>query len=102
MLLAENADPLVDLTAASVIDRSGASGMSAVTLPRELIDAINQVGFWDSIPLRAVTRIGACIIFSAVSSCLPAVDTSVSVETAVWTHVGQSGLQPAGWRGQGM
>jgi len=25
--------------------------MSSVTLPQELIDAINNVGFWDSIPL---------------------------------------------------
>lgn len=126
---------------------------AASTLPQELIDAINEVGFWDSIPLWAVTLIGgllitvlsfvmiltvygrmfslwmyaaiapvplssfageptsnvgknflrsyagvclqgvvialACIIFSAVSSSLPAVDTSVSVVTAVWTYVGE-------------
>lgn len=137
----------------TVINQSGVSGMSAVTLPQELIDAINQVGFWDSIPLWAVTLIGgllitvlsfvmiltvygrmfslwmyaaiapiplssfageptsnvgknflrsyagvclqgvvialACIIFSAVSSSPPAVDTSVSVVTAVWTYVGE-------------
>ena len=121
--------------------------------PQDLVDAINQVGFWDSIPLWAVTLIGgllitvlsfvmiltvygrmfslwmyaaiapiplssfageptsnvgknflrsyagvclqgvvialACIIFSAVSSSPPAVDTSVSVVTAVWTYVGE-------------
>ena len=103
----------------TVINQSGVSGMSAVTLPQDLIDAINQVGFWDSIPLWAVTLIGgllitvvsfvgknflrsyagvclqgvvialACIIFSAVSSSPPAVDTSVSVVTAVWTYVGE-------------
>ena len=137
----------------TVINQSGGSGMSAVTLPQELIDAINEVGFWDSIPLWAVTLIGgllitvlsfvmiltvygrmfslwmyaaiapiplssfageptsnvgknflrsyagvclqgvvialACIIFSAVSSSPPAVDTSVSVVTAVWTYVGE-------------
>lgn len=137
----------------TVINRSGVSGMSSVTLPQELIDAINEVGFWDSIPLWAVTLIGgllitvlsfvmiltvygrmfslwmyaaiapiplssfageptsnvgknflrsyagvclqgvvialACIIFSAVSSSPPAVDTSVSVVTAVWTYVGE-------------
>ena len=137
----------------TVINQSGVSGMSAVTLPQDLIDAINQVGFWDSIPLWAVTLIGgllitvlsfvmiltvygrmfslwmyaaiapiplssfageptsnvgknflrsyagvclqgvvialACIIFSAVSSSSPAVDTSVSVVTAVWTYVGE-------------
>lgn len=127
--------------------------IAAGTLPQDLIDAINQVGFWDSIPLWAVTLIGgllitvlsfvmiltvygrmlslwmyaaiapiplssfageptsnvgknflrsyagvclqgvvialACIIFSAVSSSPPAVDTSVSVVTAVWTYVGE-------------
>lgn len=137
----------------TVINQSGVSGMSSVTLPQELIDAINEVGFWDSIPLWAVTLIGgllitvlsfvmiltvygrmfslwmyaaiapiplssfageptsnvgknflrsyagvclqgvvialACIIFSAVSSSPPAVDTSVSVVTAVWTYVGE-------------
>lgn len=137
----------------TVINQSGVSGMSAVTLPQDLIDAINEVGFWDSIPLWAVTLIGgllitvlsfvmiltvygrmfslwmyaaiapiplssfageptsnvgknflrsyagvclqgvvialACIIFSAVSSSPPAVDTSVSVVTAVWTYVGE-------------
>ena len=122
-------------------------------LPQELIDAINNVGFWDSIPLWAVTLIGgllitvlsftmiltvygrmfslwmyaaiapiplstfageptssvgknfirsyagvclqgvvialSCIIFSAISSSPPAVDTSTSVVTAVWTYVGE-------------
>lgn len=132
---------------------NGYSGMSSVTLPQELIDAINNVGFWDSIPLWAVTLIGgllitvlsftmiltvygrmfslwmyaaiapiplstfageptssvgknfirsyagvclqgvvialSCIIFSAISSSPPAVDTGASVVTAVWTYVGE-------------
>lgn len=127
--------------------------MSSVSLPQELIDAINNVGFWDSIPLWAVTLIGgllitvlsftmiltvygrmfslwmyaaiapiplstfageptssvgknfirsyagvclqgvvialSCIIFSAISSSPPAVDTGASVVTAVWTYVGE-------------
>ena len=125
----------------------------AISLPQELIDAINNVGFWDSIPLWAVTLIGgllitvlsftmiltvygrmfslwmyaaiapiplstfageptssvgknfirsyagvclqgvvialSCIIFSAISSSPPAVDTGASVVTAVWTYVGK-------------
>ena len=129
------------------------SPMSSVSLPQELIDAINNVGFWDSIPLWAVTLIGgllitvlsftmiltvygrmfslwmyaaiapiplstfageptssvgknfirsyagvclqgvvialSCIIFSAISSSPPAVDTGASVVTAVWTYVGE-------------
>ena len=127
--------------------------MSSVSLPQELIDAINNVAFWDSIPLWAVTLIGgllitvlsftmiltvygrmfslwmyaaiapiplstfageptssvgknfirsyagvclqgvvialSCIIFSAISSSPPAVDTGASVVTAVWTYVGE-------------
>ena len=137
----------------TIITQSGNSGMSSVTLPQELIDAINNVGFWDSIPLWAVTLIGgllitvlsftmiltvygrmfslwmyaaiapiplstfageptssvgknfirsyagvclqgvvialSCIIFSAISSSPPAVDTGASVVTAVWTYVGE-------------
>ena len=134
----------------TIITQSGSSGMSSVSLPQELIDAINNVGFWDSIPLWAVTLIGgllitvlsftmiltvygrmfslwmyaaiapiplstfageptssvgknfirsyagvclqgvvialSCIIFSAISSSPPAVDTGASVVTAVWTY----------------
>ena len=137
----------------TIITQSGSSGMSSVSLPQELIDAINNVGFWDSIPLWAVTLIGgllitvlsftmiltvygrmfslwmyaaiapiplstfageptssvgknfirsyagvclqgvvialSCIIFSAISSSPPAVDTGASVVTAVWTYVGE-------------
>ena len=46
----------------TIITQSGSSGMSSVTLPQELIDAINNVGFWDSIPLWAVTLIGGLFI----------------------------------------
>ena len=120
---------------------------------RLIQQCINNVGFWDSIPLWAVTLIGgllitvlsftmiltvygrmfslwmyaaiapiplstfageptssvgknfirsyagvclqgvvialACIIFSAISSSPPAVDTGTSVVTAVWTYVGE-------------
>ena len=137
----------------TIITQSGSSGMSSVSLPQELSDAINNVGFWDSIPLWAVTLIGgllitvlsftmiltvygrmfslwmyaaiapiplstfageptssvgknfirsyagvclqgvvialSCIIFSAISSSPPAVDTGASVVTAVWTYVGE-------------
>ena len=46
----------------TIITQSGSSGMSSVSLPQELIDAINNVGFWDSIPLWAVTLIGGLFI----------------------------------------
>ena len=46
----------------TIITQSGSSGMSSVSLPQELIDAINNVAFWDSIPLWAVTLIGGLFI----------------------------------------
>ena len=137
----------------SIMGCIGGMSAASVTLPQELIDAINNVGFWDSIPLWAVTLIGgllitvlsftmiltvygrmfslwmyaaiapiplstfageptssvgknfirsyagvclqgvvialSCIIFSAISSSPPAVDTGASVVTAVWTYVGE-------------
>ena len=42
----------------TIITRSGLSGSSGTTLPQEIIDKINNVGFWDSIPLWAVTLLG--------------------------------------------
>ena len=53
----------------TIITQSGSSGMSSVTLPQELIDAINNVGFWDSIPLWAVTLIGGLLITVLCSHC---------------------------------
>ena len=35
----------------TIITQSGLSGSSGTTLPQEIIDKINNVGFWDSIPL---------------------------------------------------
>lgn len=46
----------------TVISQAGLSGSSGVTLPQEIIDKIDQVGFWDSIPLWAVTLIGSLFI----------------------------------------
>ena len=46
----------------TIITQSGVSGAGGTTLPQEIIDKINQVGFWDSIPLWAVTLIGGLFI----------------------------------------
>lgn len=46
----------------TVINRSGVGGMTGMTLPQELIDLIASVGFWDSIPLWAVTLIGGLFV----------------------------------------
>ena len=53
---------IVQGTVSTVITQSGTSGMNSTTLPQELVDAINDVGFWDSIPLWAVTLIGGLLI----------------------------------------
>ena len=46
----------------TIITRSGLSGSTSTTLPQEIIDKINDVGFWDSIPLWAVTLLGGLFI----------------------------------------
>ncbi len=46
----------------TIIMRSGLSGSSGATLPQEIIDKIDTVGFWDSIPLWAVTLLGSLFI----------------------------------------
>ena len=45
-----------------VIGTAGASGIGTATLPQELVDIINACGFWESIPLWAVTLIGSLLI----------------------------------------
>ena len=47
---------------AQVIGASGASGIGGTTLPQELVDTINACGFWEGIPLWAVTLIGSLLI----------------------------------------
>ena len=137
----------------TIITESGLSGSSGTTLPQEIIDKINDVGFWESVPLWVVTLLGslfitvlsfvmiltvysrmfrlymytaiapvplsafsgeptssigknflrsyagvclegaiialACVIFSLFASSPPAVDSSASVVTAVWSYVGE-------------
>ena len=53
---------IIQGTVSTIIDRSGVAGMSDTALPQEIIDKINAVGFWDSIPLWAVTLIGGLFI----------------------------------------
>lgn len=46
----------------TVIDQSGIDGSDQAVLPQEIIDAINGVGFGNSIPLWIVTLIGCLMI----------------------------------------
>ena len=46
-----------------IMSSSGLAAMSATTLPSEMIDIIEDVGFLDSIPLWAVTLLGSLFIW---------------------------------------
>ena len=55
--------PIIQGMVSTILTKSGISGSSATTLPQEeVINKINQVGFWDSIPLWAVTLLGSLFI----------------------------------------
>ena len=41
---------------------SGVSGQSALTIPDSMIETIESCGFWESIPLWAVTLIGSLVV----------------------------------------
>lgn len=45
-----------------IMGASGVGGLSGVTLPQEVVDQVAQVGFWQSIPLWAVTLLGGLFI----------------------------------------
>lgn len=45
-----------------ILSTSGVAGMQAVTLPQEISAKIEEVGFWNSIPLWAVTLLGGLFI----------------------------------------
>jgi len=46
----------------SIMTASGVASSSATVLPQSIIDAIEDCGFWESIPLWAVTLIGGLFI----------------------------------------
>ena len=47
----------------SIMSSSGFSSMAATTLPEEMVDIIEDVGFFESIPLWAVTLLGSLFIW---------------------------------------
>lgn len=49
-------------TVSSIMSASGVGGLSGAALPQEVIDQVAQVGFWQSIPLWAVTLLGGLFI----------------------------------------
>ena len=46
----------------TIITQAGISGSSDTTLPAEIVEKIEEVGFWESIPLWAVTLLGGLVI----------------------------------------
>lgn len=46
----------------SIMNASGLGGLSGTVLPGELITAVDNCGFWESIPLWAVTLIGSLLV----------------------------------------
>ena len=53
---------IVQGVVSAIISRAGGAGATDTVLPQEIIDRINAVGFWESIPLWAVTLIGGLFI----------------------------------------
>lgn len=49
-------------TVSTIMTASGTGGLSDSVLPQEIIDKVAQVGFWQSIPLWAVTLLGGLLI----------------------------------------
>lgn len=46
-----------------IMEASGFTGTQNITLPQSMIDTIESCGFWESIPLWAVTLIGSLLVW---------------------------------------
>ena len=46
-----------------IMEASGFTGSQNITLPQSMIDTIESCGFWESIPLWAVTLIGSLLVW---------------------------------------
>lgn len=53
---------IVQGTISSIMTASGLGGIESTTLPQEMIDTIENCGFFESIPLWAVTLIGGLLV----------------------------------------
>lgn len=53
---------MVQGTISSIMTASGMGGIESTTLPQEMIDTIENCGFFESIPLWAVTLIGGLLV----------------------------------------
>lgn len=46
----------------TILSQAGLTEADGVTLPTEIVEKIEEVGFWESIPLWAVTLLGGLVI----------------------------------------
>ena len=87
---------IVQGTISTIMSSAGFSSPQQTTLPAEMITTIEDCGFFESIPLWAVTLIGglfitvmSCIIFSLFASSPPVVNPDAAAVTQVWSYVGE-------------
>lgn len=82
----------------TIMNSAGLGGATQTTLPQEIITAVENCGFFESIPLWAVTLIRRIIynsfiirndIFSVFASSPPVVDTNAAAVTQVWKYIGE-------------
>ena len=82
----------------TIMQAAGFGQPQSAVLPSEIVSAIEDCGFFESIPLWAVTLIGglegavivlACVIFSAFASSPPVVDAGAAAATMVWSYIGE-------------
>ena len=98
----------------TIMKSAGFGTVSKTILPQEIVKAVESCGFFESIPLWAVTLIGglfvtvlsfimiltavclegaiivlSCIIFSLFASSPPVVDTNAAAVTQVWKYIGE-------------
>ena len=101
----------------TIMQTAGFGSTEDTVLPDEIIEAVEDCGFFESIPLWAVTLIGglfitvlsfimimsvyaavclegaivvlACIIFSLFASSPPVVNPDAAVVTMVWSYIGE-------------
>ena len=85
----------------TIMNAAGFGTAQQTVLPQEIVTAVESCGFFESIPLWAVTLIGglfitvlsfimlACIIFSLFAAAPPAIDPNAAAVTQVWSYIGE-------------
>ena len=72
----------------TIMNAAGFGAAQETVLPAEIVTAVEDCGFFESIPLWAIIVL-ACIIFSLFASSPPVVDPDAAAVTQVWSYVGE-------------